>query len=86
MHLYQIDFIIEQGVSECLNFYTVYDTIHKFLNKMFKSFVGLFGSWCIIASFYIGNKMASVIIGNSNISQIRLRFLDFQLFWKPLES
>ena len=63
-----------------------YDTIHKVLNKMFKSFVELFGSWCIIASFYIGNKMASVIKGNSNISQIRLRFLDFQLFWKPLES
>ena len=27
-----------------------YNTIDKFLNKMFKSFVDSFGSWCIIAS------------------------------------
>ena len=41
MHMYQIDL---NRVSECLHFsiiveHTYYDTIHKFLSKMFKSFV-----------------------------------------------
>ena len=32
MHLHQIDFIIEQGVSECLNFSTVVEHIIPFTN------------------------------------------------------
>ena len=59
--------IIEQGVSEYLNFLLQLsiNTIHKFLNKMFDSLVDSFGSWCIIASSKT-NKTTSVIRCTNN--------------------
>ena len=60
-------------MSQFFYFSRGYDTIHKFLNKMFKNFVDSFGSWCIIASL-----MTSVIRCTGNVSQIRLRFPDYQ--------
>ena len=53
MHLYQINLLSNKEFQISQYFYCswAYDTIHKFLNKMFKSFVDSFGSWCIIASF-----------------------------------
>ena len=38
-------------MSQHFNCNWPYNTIHKFLNKMFTSFVHSFGSWCITASF-----------------------------------
>ena len=52
MHLYQIDLSSNREFQNISIFLlsSVYDTIHKFLNKMFKSFVDSFCSWCIIVS------------------------------------
>ena len=79
MHLYEIDLSSNkefQNVSIFLLYCSwAYDTIHKFLNKIFqRRFVDSFGCWCITALLTSVIKITSVIKCTSNVSQIKLRF------------
>ena len=74
--------ISEQGVSECNTMQYHWQVFKQGVLK-FCGFIWQLVHNCIID---ISSKMTSVMRCTSNISQIKLRFSDFQWFWKPLEG